>query len=161
MSTQVKTIGGFKGFLILLLFAAIFSGIGCFILYRTYSNQKATKSYVTTVGVVVDYNDRFDIAEEGEYVSPYFDEDYVYAPIVEFVVDGKIYEVHSNKYSRNPPLEGTPMEVSYDPKNPNIAVLDKTMGSVKDYAIGGVLTAIGPAILILAAIGSAKGKKKI
>lgn len=158
-NNEVKTVGGFKGFLILLVIVLIFSGIGVFIIYNTYRNQQATKNYVTTVGVVVDYKEKYDPADDGEYYDPYFNSSYVYAPIVEYKVDGKYYEVSSKEYTRTPPYEGSPMEVSYDPNKPSRAVVDKTMGSIKDYAIGIIVTLTGPAIIIIGIVFKKKMEK--
>ena len=157
-NNNVKTVGGVKGFLILLVIVLIFSGIGVFILYRTYSNQQATKNYVTTVGVVVDYREKFDPVDDGEYYDPYFNSNYVYAPIVEYKVGDKYYEVADKEYTRTPPYEGSPVEVAYDPDNPSRAIVSRTMGNIKDYAIGILLTLIGPALLVFAVVYSRKQK---
>lgn len=158
-NNEVKTIGGFKGFLILLVIVLIFSGIGVFILYRTYSNQQATKNYITTVGIVVDYKEKYDPVDDGEYYDPYFNSNYVYAPIVEYKVGDRYYEVSSHEFTRTPVYEGSPMEVSYDPNNPSRAVVSKTMGSIKDYAFGILFTLIGPAILVVGIIMKKKAER--
>ena len=72
---------GFKGFLILLLFVVIFTCVGCFILYTTYSNQQATKNYVTTIGVVVDFKEKYDPVDEEDDGYSYFDKN---PPAIDF-----------------------------------------------------------------------------
>ena len=125
----------------------------------TYKEQQTLKDYSTTIGLVVDHEEKFDRADEDEYVSPYFSESYVYAPIVEYEVEGKWYEVTSDEFTRDPPLEGTPIEVSYDPNEPHKAVLNKTKGSVQGYLLGAVFTALGPVVFGIGFVANKKMKK--
>lgn len=150
---------GVKGFLIVFLVALIFSGVGSFLIYNAHKERVRTKNFITTIGVVVDYREDYDPVDdndEGYYSS--FDEDYLYAPIVEFVVDGKKYKVYSNEYSRNPPYLGDPINVSYNPKDPNDAIINKRTNNFVQSVGGGLFVAIGP-VLIVAYLISNKKKR--
>lgn len=156
---NVKEVGGFKGFLLAMLIIIIFTGAGIFCLYKTHKDQQMTKNYKVTIGVVIDYREKYDPADEDEYVSPYFDYRYVYAPIVEYEVDGNLYKQYSDKYKRNPSRIGSPIEVAYDPNNPNKAIIDRTKGNITGYFVGGILTLIGPIIMVTSIVIKLKNKK--
>lgn len=143
-----------KGLLVLLI-SIIFTSVGFLILYVTKQNQEKTKDYITTYGVVVDYREDW---VPNDTSSRY--DDYEYAPIVEYEVDGRIYTIYSDEYSTNPPYIGSPISVSYDPNNPNNAVLERTKNNVSGY-IGGILFIIvGPLIGIVGIVAGVKDGKK-
>ena len=143
-----------KGLLILLI-SIIFTGAGFLILHVTKQNQEKTKDYVTTYGIVVDYREDW---VSNDTASRY--DDYEYAPIVEYEVNGRIYTIYSDDYSITPPYIGSPLEVSYDPENPNNAVLERTKNNVSSY-IGGILFIIVvPLVGIVGIVAGVKENKK-
>ena len=151
--------------IVLLLMCALFTFAGFFILHLAEKEKNKTKDYINVVGFVVDYkkdyepNNNSDDDYDDKYY-PYFDEDYVYAPIVEYEVNGKFYLVSSDKYVRKPPLIGMPIEVSYDPNNPSEAVVDRHQTRIGNIVGGVIFIAIGPGILIFVIVCSIKERRK-
>lgn len=150
----------FKEFIIIFLVMIVFSAVGTFMIYKTHRDQKMMEDYVSVVGVVVDYNEKFDVNNENEPTYDFLDEDYVYAIIVEYEVDGKFYIAYSDDYSRKPLMIGSVVEVSYDPSKPSIGVINKTADSVNGYFFGGIFLAVGPIVFIIAVVYDLKSKKR-
>ena len=150
--------------ILLLLMCALFTFVGFFILDLSEKEKNKTKDYINVVGFVVDYKEDYEPNNNSndnyDDKYSYFDEDYVYAPIVEYEVNGKFYLVSSDKYVRKPPLIGMPIEVSYDPNNPSEAIVDKHQTRIGNIIIGGLFIAIGPGMLIFVIVYSIKERRK-
>lgn len=158
---KINIFDNLKSILLITLFVVIFTGAGCFILHKTYKDQKMTMNYEITVGIVVDYRKDYEPStNDREHGSPYLDEDYIYAPIIEYEINDKVYTYESQEYSRNPKMIGSLVEMAYDPENPNVVIMDRTKGNIAGYIIGTILTLTGPAIIIFGIITSTKTKKK-
>ena len=78
---------------------------------------KKKNTYIETVGIVVDYE--ISGGYDSDPYDEYYDEDIMYAPIVEYVVDGKVYEtVHHVSSGRPEYFIGQKVTLKYNPNNP-------------------------------------------
>lgn len=118
-------------------FGLLFAAIALLFGFIVYSNDNKTKGYIEISGYVIDYNDRWD-SSSGQYL---------YSEIVEYTVDGKVYECVSSSSSNIPLPYGSKVKVYYNPINPSVAVVNQKSSNVIAYVICGVIGAAG--ILIM------------
>ena len=141
--------------LILILFCVLFTGAGLLCIYFTRQTEIRTAHYVHTYGFVVDYREKwFSDNTDDTY------DNYKYAPIIEYEVDGKVYTIYSDNYSSRPDFIGTPIAIDYDPENPDKAIIEKTESNIVSYIVGGLFVLIGPALLIAVIVMTLKDRKK-
>lgn len=119
--------------LIFVLFASLFGFIN-------YNEANKRKDYIVTVGYVIDYYDKWDSSND----------EYTWKEVIEYTVDGKVYEITSSSYTTNPKPYGSMVNVYYNPMNPGVAVINHKSNTVIIYAVCGIL---GGAGLIAAFIG--------
>lgn len=136
--TNRKTLIGICLFLLLV-------GIGLLVWggysFSIYLRRKET--YVKTYAVVVDYY------VKGDSYDGYFDEDETYSPIIEYEAKGNIYRKRLDE-SSNPPkyLIGQTVLIRYNPKNPDMYILEFDMSFIWMEIIGLLFTVCGVVVLV-------------
>ena len=137
------------GFLLLIigLILSIIAGV----LISKYNKKKQT--YIQTIGLVIDYDSREEFYTDEDETSIY----YMYAPIVEFMVNGKTYKAKYNVYMLNPPALGTEMPLRYNQNDPRDVVFDNDQSRIAVPVIAGIFIIVGFISLIL---GNIKSKKE-
>lgn len=116
--------------IVFLLFTALFGFIA-------YNDANKTKNYIEISGRVVDYYDKWD-SSSGQYL---------YSEIVEYIVDGKVYEITTSSSSSVPLPFGSRVNVYYNPVNPGVAVVNKKSNTVIIYVFCGIFGVAGIAVL--------------
>ena len=109
---------------IVILFFVVVFVIAAYLLF----NRKGVELFQTTLNLQfngVKTTGTVSSVEEFSDGDPAF-QTYSYKLIVEFQVDGKTYLVKGNSYypSKQNGWAGEPVEVIYDPKDPNSAMID-------------------------------------
>ena len=117
--------------------------------YINYNEANKRKDYIVTVGYVIDYYDKWDSSNR----------EYTWAEIVEYTVDGKVYEVTSSTYSTNPLLYGSRVNVYYNPANPKVAVVNHQSNTIIIYLVCGILCAAGLVVMFVGVKGFISRKK--
>ncbi len=74
---------------------------------------------------------------------------YVYAPIIEYKVNKKIYRYESREYNVKEPKVGSKIKIIYQKKNPKNIKFIKKDYSIKIIIIGIVTTLIGITLMII------------
>ncbi len=110
---------------------------------RNYNEKKRT--YVKTVAEIVDYDINYD--EDGYEM---------YAPIVEFEVNGTVYEAVHTTYTSHVPLLGTEMIIRYNKNNPNKVIFEYDSGNYGVLIVACIFDVVG---LLLLSVGIKKAVK--
>lgn len=104
-----------KNRIFVILIGLLFTGVGFYLLNLSFDMLKTYKekdeTFVAYEAVVVDYD--------------YDESDGLAAIIVEYEVDGVIYQKTGNSYSSMPKDLGTRVGIKYDPKNPDDIIWEK------------------------------------
>ena len=127
-----------------LIIALVLRVVAGILIYR-YNKKKQT--YIQTVGVVVEYDRKLENGDNGNYY-------YIYAPIIEFKVDGKEYQEKYNVYSMHPPKKGSKISLRYNKENPEDVVFDKDKTRVVVPICAGVFLIFGVVLIVV-------GKKRL
>ena len=144
---NTKTISSSKG---KFFFGLIFVAIALLFLLISINNANKTKDYIVTDGYVVDYYEKWDSDSDS----------YMWAEIVEYTVDGKIYECISSSYSNTPLPYRSRVNVYYNPVNPRVAVVNQKSNNLIIYIVCGVLGLAGLAVMFSGVKGFISGDSK-
>ena len=128
--------------IVFILFAALFG-------FLTYNNDMKRKDYIVTSGYVVDYYEKWD-SSSGQYL---------WAEIVEYNVDGKVYEVTSSSSSSSPLPYGSRVNVYYNPVNPGVSVVNQKSNSIIMYVFCGIFGVVGLAVTFFGFKGLISGNE--
>ena len=140
---------------IIMLVIGIVMGIIAGVMIYKYNKKKQT--YIQTTGIVVEYLTKLQDSDGSEPIHPDGDEFEVYAPIVEYEVDGKKYKATYNTYMDNPPEIGSEMSIRYNKNNPKDVIFDKDRNNIGIPIIAGVFIVFGLASFIS---GKVKARKE-
>lgn len=133
-------------FFIGLIIIAIAAAVGFFI----YSSENKTKDYIETSGYVIDYLDQWDSSGN----------QYMYTEIIEYTVDGKVYECTSGSSSNIPLPYGSRVTVYYNPINPGVAVVNQKAKNILVYVICGIFCVTGLGVMCSGIKGFITGNGK-
>ena len=118
--------------------------------FINYNNANKTKDYIVTAGYVVDYYDDWDSGSD----------QYLYTEIIEYTVDGKVYEVTNSSSSSTPLPYGSRVNVYYNPVNPAVAVVNQKSNNIIIYVFCGIFGFVGVVSLFAGIKDSFKGSRK-
>lgn len=122
--------------IILLLIGILVLGIG---ILRLNEHNEKKKTYIDVTGVVIDYE-----------VSYNDDDEELYAPVVEYFVNGRRYETVSDSYSYPPKYDiGESVRLMYNPRNPQDVIFKHDNTSWIFMLIGGVFSAVGCLLIFM------------
>lgn len=130
-------------------------GLGVILISQHIEKQK---TYIKTVGIVIGFEAKGGYDED--LYDNYFYDDVDYAPIVEYIVDGRIYET-THTVSSNPPqyYVGQKVSLRYNPKDPEDVIFEFNNGFWIIFIVGTVFTCCGLPITF-AALKKNKSNKK-
>ena len=119
-----------------------------FIIFPEYSKYlEKRKTYIETVGIVVDYDEmKREYDDEGNEKI-----EYLYAPIVEYEVDGVKYTTTYSEYSSNPQKLGSTMKLRYNENNPADVIFDNPSNYIL-FIILSILFIVFGVCLIIAGV---------
>ena len=133
-----------KGLTVLIGLILTISGIAALVLggFLLAEKIEKEKTFVSTTGIVVSYD------TEGGYdddlYDGYFYENIEYAPIVEYVVGGKVYQTVHNVYSSNPEYYiGQRVSLKYNPNDPEDVIFKYNNGYWIIFLVGVVFAGCG------------------
>jgi len=140
---------------IIMIVIGLVMGIIAGVMIFNYNKKKQT--YIQTTSIVVEYLTKLQEMDGSEPIHPNGDEIEVYAPIVEYEVDGKKYKATYKTYMDNPPEIGSEMSIRYNKNNPTEVIFDKDRNNIGIPIIAGVFVVFGLFAFIL---GKVKAKKE-
>lgn len=130
-------------------------GIGVLIggiVYANSINSKVSK-WPHVTAVVSDYVTTYDT-----------DRDIMYAEVLEYTVDGRVYKVKSSTSSNIPPVMGVRKEIAYNPDVPTNFVyadgIDKSLPMIIMFVIGGLFPILGIGVIGGYIIAKKKAKQR-
>lgn len=100
-----------------LILSLIGIGVICLGVYFVSDFIEKKNTYISVAGVVVDYE--ITGGYDTDPYDDYYDKNIMYAPVVEYEVDGKIYTtVHKVSAGRPEYFIGQKVSLKYNPRNP-------------------------------------------
>lgn len=132
-------------------FGLLFVAFTALVFFLLLNNVNKTKDYIETTGRVIDYVDHYSSSND----------QYMYSEIVEYTVDGKVYEVTSSSSSTVPLPPGSRVKVYYNPVNPGVAVVNQKSTHIIGYVICGIMGVAGLCVMFIGAKGLITGKSSV
>lgn len=139
-----RSVSGTMAMVIVLIIGVVFIAVSIFAISSYQHLQKVCTGKV--YGTVIDLVERRSTSTSNGHRRT----SYSYAPVVQFMVNGREYTVESNT-STNPPSHqvGDTIEVHYNPDNPEETYFEKDAVAL---ILGVVFGVIGFALIIIPAI---------
>lgn len=133
-----------------IILGIIFCVVGVVLLIFGINNindyNKKNEKYIEITSRVVDYKEQYD------------EDELLYAIVVEYEVDGKVYRKASNTYTTNPKSEGSEVIIKYNPNNPTDIIWKNDVSNIILPIVGGLFTAIGLIAVVVSIVGLKKSK---
>ena len=115
-----------------------------------YNHNKKMKTYISISSVVVNY------ATNIEHYDSY-DQYEIYAPIVEYEVEGKKYYATYPIYSKSKTPLGSKIMIRYNKNKPEDVIFEKDKRNIAVPIVAGVFIVAGFALII---VGNVKSRKE-